>query len=228
MSYHRRFEERLRHDASAPLLTWYDLDTGARVELSATTFGNWVDKTGHLLAEEADIEDGDLVAIPLAAERPGHWMTLVLVAACWHLGAAVSHRDDDRARLVIGGPAVEADPAGRPAWAVSLHPLGVGLGNTGPGVLDWADEVRGYPDLHVPPVDDETGEAWVDPPVTFAELTSESDEAARRLIRAGEPWPTVRAGLVTPILTGGSAVMVEGTAADERLSAIAADEHARL
>lgn len=226
MTYHRSFENRLRDDPGAPLLTWYDLDSGARVELSATTFGNWVDKTGHLLVEEVDLEAGDLVALPLLTERPGHWMTLVLVAACWHLGATVTHHHDDRARLLIGGPGVEADPSGTPTWAVSLHPLGLGLPDPAPGVLDWADEARAQPDLHIPADVPADAEAWADPPVGFAELSADPAASGRRLVVAGEPWPTVRAGLVTPVLTGGSVVLVEGAAGAGDLAGIAAEEHA--
>lgn len=227
MNYHQAFEKRLRGDAAAePLVTWYEVTSGARVELSARTFGNWVDKTSHLLADEVDLQPGDCVAMPLLADRPEHWMTLALVAACWHVGAGVCLEPDSATtELVIGGPGIEADPDGLPTWAVSLHPLGVGLSDVAPGVLDWAGEVRGYPDLHQPPATVATELAWCDhPTVAFDELTADHEAARRVLVRASDPWTTVRAGLVTPILTGGSVVLVEGPASDEDLQAIATAE----
>lgn len=228
MTYHEWFEHRLRSDPGAPLITWYDLDAGARVELSATTFGNWVDKTVLMLVEEVDLEEGELVALPLLTGRPGHWMTLVLVAACWHLGAGVALAPEADVRLVIGGPEIAADPSGRPTWAVSLHPLGVGLPTTAPGVLDWADEVRAYADLHVSGRGEPADLAWTDPPVNFADLAPDTPAAERRLIVAGDPWDTVRAGLITPIMTGGSVVLIEGTADPDRLRSIGRDEQARV
>ena len=40
---------RVRRDGSRPLLTYYRPDRGERVEFSATSFANWVDKTANLL-----------------------------------------------------------------------------------------------------------------------------------------------------------------------------------
>lgn len=225
MNYQQAFEKRLRDAAAEPLLTWYDVSSGARVELSARTFGNWIDKTVYLLADEVDLQPGDTVAIPLLEDRPQHWMTLVLVATCWHLGATVTIEPDAATTaLVIGGPTIEADPDQIPTWAVSLHPLGMGLSDVAPGVLDWAGEVRGYPDAHQPPVPVTDELAWSDPPVRFDQLHADHAESRRVLVRATDPWTTVRAALVTPVLTGGSAVLVEGPASAEELQLIAAEE----
>jgi uncharacterized protein (TIGR03089 family) len=41
----------LRADAGRPLVTFYDDATGERVELSVTTYANWVAKVASLLVE---------------------------------------------------------------------------------------------------------------------------------------------------------------------------------
>ena len=53
----------LRHNPGRPFITFYDDATGERVELSVTTYANWVAKTASLLADEHDLElDGTVVA----------------------------------------------------------------------------------------------------------------------------------------------------------------------
>ena len=59
--------------------------------------------------------------------------------------------------------------------------------------------------------------AWVDAEhsLTQADLVKVDGPPARRLVRAGEPWATCRDGVVTALVTGGSAVVVVGTDADQ-------------
>jgi hypothetical protein len=47
-------------------MTYYDLDSGERTELSAISFGNWVSKTSNLLIEDVAAEPGDVIGMPLA------------------------------------------------------------------------------------------------------------------------------------------------------------------
>ena len=61
-----RLRQRVRIDGSAPLLTYYDVSSGERVELSAISFGNWVDKTSNLLVDELAVIEGDAISMPLA------------------------------------------------------------------------------------------------------------------------------------------------------------------
>jgi uncharacterized protein (TIGR03089 family) len=75
-----RLRQRVRIDGSAPLLTYYDVSSGERVELSAISFGNWVDKTSNLLVDELAVAEGDAISMPLAIEAPGHWLTAGLAA----------------------------------------------------------------------------------------------------------------------------------------------------
>jgi uncharacterized protein (TIGR03089 family) len=223
---------RVLHDGSAPLVTCYDLRDGSRVELSATTTANWVAKTANLLTDELLLEPGAGVELDVAREHPGHWMTLVWVLACWQTGLTVTVGAADRAALVVTGPDPSAvDAGGAEVVACSLHPLGLGLGSVPDGVVDFATEVRGQPDvwsgLPVPP----TAPAWVDGTrrLTQADLVGGEPGTPRRaLVRAGapwaDPWSTVRDALVVPLRDGGSAVVVTGEAEPGRLAAIAAAE----
>jgi hypothetical protein len=101
---------RVRSGGGAPLVTYYDLDSGERTELSATSFANWVDKTCNLLTDELWVAPGDLVALPLAHAAPGHWVTAVWEIACWQVGAVVDVTGPEvlgtspKAALRVGGP----------------------------------------------------------------------------------------------------------------------------
>jgi uncharacterized protein (TIGR03089 family) len=86
----------LDRSPAAPLITWYDDDTGERVELSATTLDNWVAKTANLLQDEFDVGPGSTVAVVL----PVHWQTAVVLLAAWSCGAAVADTAaEDEGRL---------------------------------------------------------------------------------------------------------------------------------
>src|SRR4029453_14508663 len=84
-----RLRQRVSLAGSAPLLTCYDVESGARTELSATTFSNWVDKTSNLLHDEVVVTGGDVISMPLAVEAPGHWLTAAWQLACWQVGLVV-------------------------------------------------------------------------------------------------------------------------------------------
>ena len=57
--------DQLRRDPGRPLVTFYDHATGERTELSVATYANWVAKTASLLAEEHDLERGQLLRADL-------------------------------------------------------------------------------------------------------------------------------------------------------------------
>lgn len=212
---------RVRALPSAPLLTWFEEPAGLRTELSARTFANWVDKTANLILGELDLTEGDRIRLEVLAERPGHWMSLVWVHAAWRTGL----------EIVLAGPAEAAvtgptPGAAReiPTLACSLHPLGMGLRDLPEGVLDYATEVRLHPDAFLGTEPAPDAPAWPDPAYTRSELTTLEPEARRVLIVPGEPWATVRAAVVEPLLGGGSAVLVEGTPSPDRLAAIRSAE----
>jgi len=74
-------------DPSRPLVTFYDDATGERVELSATSFDNWVAKTANLLQDELGAEPGEQIALLL----PTHWQSAVWVWAAAACGLVITH-----------------------------------------------------------------------------------------------------------------------------------------
>jgi len=209
-----RLRRRVRTQGPEPLVTYYDLSSGERTELSATTFANWVDKTSNLLVDELMLEPDDRVELALAGPHPGHWVTLVWAAACWQVGLAVSHGRAG-ARLIVCGPdwTPYADAA-PDVVACSLHPLGLGFGVPPPApILDYTLEVRGQPDQYAATPRSGLALAWDDPihRLTQADLLAGLEgPALRRLVSGTDPWTTLREALLRPLVTGGSAVVVAG------------------
>ncbi len=139
----------LRTDAARPAVTFYDDDTGERVELSVTTYANWVAKTASLLQDELDVERGATVLVSL----PTHWLGAVWLGAAWSVGACVTDELDRAgdADVLVCGPddvASFAVHAGRvPVLALSLRPLGGRFAEPlPPGVTDYGAVVLGQPD----------------------------------------------------------------------------------
>ncbi|MFC6345537.1 TIGR03089 family protein, partial [Nocardioides hankookensis] len=91
----------LRTDPGSPLVTFYDEATGERVELSTTTYANWVAKTASLLVEEHDLERGQRLVVDL----PTHWLGTVFLGAAWSVGLVVVGPDDGDPDAVVCGPA---------------------------------------------------------------------------------------------------------------------------
>jgi uncharacterized protein (TIGR03089 family) len=228
----------LRRDAGRPLLTWYDEGTGERVELSVTTFANWVAKTASLLVDEHDLGRGDVLLVDL----PAHWLGPVFLGAAWTAGLGVAFPSSATPPdAVVCGPAGLAGWAARadelPVLGCSLLPMGVRFAEPlPPGVHDVGVEVWGQPDAFAP-YDPPTGDdvALTDGPVTQAELfaglgssgAAGSTGAATggdRLLSAANPAsPPGVAALTRPLVSGGSLVLVSGAGA-ERLDAIAEAE----
>jgi uncharacterized protein (TIGR03089 family) len=83
----------VRARPEAPLMTYYDGRTGERVELSGTTFMNWVAKSANLLRDSIGLPPEPAVALAL----PAHWQTVALVHAVWALGGSVITQQHDPA-----------------------------------------------------------------------------------------------------------------------------------
>ena len=156
----------VRGNPAAPLITSYDDATDERIELSATTFANWVAKTANLLQEEFDVGPGSRVAVAL----PVHWQTAAVLLAVWSCGAAVvdtAAEDDGRLAdcdVVLAGQdriapledsGLVGGDDGVPLLGLSLHPLGLGLRDYVGSARDFAAEVRTAGDVFTPwqPVD---------------------------------------------------------------------------
>jgi uncharacterized protein (TIGR03089 family) len=225
----------LRRAPAAPLITAYDDARDERVELSATTFGNWVAKSANLLRDEFDVAAGSTVAVAL----PVHWQTAAVLLAVWSCGATVldtAVEDDGRlagADVVLASadrlPALEEalGDDGPPLLGLSLHPLGLGLRDHVGEARDFAVEVRGAADVFVPwepPDPDAPGLLVGALELTLGGLVATADELAARLgiterdrVLVDEP-AAVEAGpvawLLAPLVAGASVVLCRGTRPD--------------
>ncbi|MFT4299152.1 MAG: TIGR03089 family protein [Aeromicrobium sp.] len=203
---------------SAPLVTYYDLGTGERVELSGTTCANWVAKTANFLLDDLDAENGTRLRIGL----PSHWLRIIWLLSAWQIGAVVTDRDAD---IAVTGPDLDADEPRRVASA--LLPFGVRFPEPPEGFVDLGAAVPGQPDIFL-------GLETPDPSDTAVDLAgwtaSHRDLLAvpgddRRLVLAGGDLARDARLLVAACLGGGSLVLTRnGTDAD--LDKIAAQEHA--
>ena len=214
----------------APLVTFYDEATGERVELSATTYANWVAKTASLLAEEHDLERGQRLAVDL----PAHWLGPVFLGAAWTVGLAVVGPDDEADAVVCGPESLDrwAERAGDlPVLACSLRPLGVRFADpVPPGVHDVGIEIWGQPDAFTP-WDPPTPEDAAYPGVTQEELWRSAaagsllTDGGRLLSEANPASPPGLASLTEPLARGGSLVLVVHSG-PERLAATYVAERA--
>jgi uncharacterized protein (TIGR03089 family) len=221
--------ELLRTDPGRPLVTYYDHATGERVELSVTTYANWVAKTASLLVEEYDLERGQGLHVDL----PTHWLGPVFLGAAWTVGLVVT--TPEAADAIVCGPdglATWAERAGElPVLACSLLPMGVRFADPLPaGVHDVGVEVWSQPDAFVawdPPGDDDLafpgisqGELW-----KAAAAGSLLTDGGRLFTEANPASPPGIATLVEPLARGGSLVLVSH-ADPARLDATYAAERA--
>ena len=214
----------LRHDPGRPLLTFYDHASDERVELSVTTYANWVAKAAGLLTEVADLERG----MSLRIDLPPHWLSPVLLGAAWSVGLRVT-TDDDPDAVVCGPETLDAWAvrAGRlPVLACSLRPLGVRFAEAlPPGVLDVGVEIWSQPDGWTawdPPHDDDLATDTL----TQREVSDLTAAAGRsltdggRLLSVADPAsPPGMATFTEPLGRGGSLVLVRNPDPD-RLDAV--------
>lgn len=225
----------LRADSSRPLITFYDDATGERVELSVTTYANWVAKAASLLAEEHELERGQSLCVDL----PAHWLGPVFLGAAWTVGLVVTGPGDGVPDAVVCGPQTLeswADRAGElPVLACSLLPLGVRFADPPPaGVHDVGVEIWSQPDAFTPwdpPVAGDVatgasyGAATQEQLWTAAAAGSLLTDGGRLLSEANPASPPGVAAFTEPLVAGGSLVLVTH-AGPERLEAIYAAERA--
>jgi uncharacterized protein (TIGR03089 family) len=230
-----------RRDPGRPLVTFYDLASGERVELSVATYANWVAKTASLLAEEADLARGDRLLVDL----PAHWLTPVFLGAAWTVGLTVVWDEEDGpADGVVCGPGSvdqwAAEAEGRPVVATALLPLGARFVEPLPdGVLDFGAEVWSQPDAFVavdPPGDQDLAlpgtwqeELWSAAAAGMLLPGVGFTDGGRLLTEASPASPSGLASFVEPLARGGSTVLVvhaDGPAGTARLEATYAAERA--
>lgn len=219
---------RLRADPGQPLVTFYDDLTGERVELSVTTWANWVAKASSLLTDELGLERGQRLRLDL----PTHWLGTVFLGAAWNVGLVVS--DSERPDVVVTGPDGVERWAGMaasiPVLACSLRPLGVRFAKPLPaGVLDVGVEIWGQPDaFHAldPAEPSDLAVEFGTAGTTQAELweAAVASPAHGRLLSVTNPAsPPGIVSVTGPLATSGSVVLVT-QAGPDRLNAIADSE----
>ena len=238
------YEELLRSDGARPLLTWYELATGERVELSVATTDNWVAKTANMLQDSLAVAPGARIAVHL----PLHWQAVVWALACWRAGCVlVIGADPDSTPLdvaVVQHPATASDDAERSASAgdattsldadevVALALLPMGRPSPEPlpaGLLDYDAEILGHGDRFLPasPVSQST--VAVEAPgavITHAELLSAvggTTEPREPRLLLTQPPTAVDAlpAWLAAVAAGGSVVLVAGADAPEHSDALA-------
>ncbi|AWB93028.1 TIGR03089 family protein [Aeromicrobium chenweiae] len=207
-------------DPSQPLLTYYDMSTGERVELSTITTANWVAKTSNFLVDELEVEPGARIRIGL----PSHWLTAVWILSAWNVGAAVV---DSGADIGLSGPELLADEPVR--VAASLRPLGGRFASPPEGFLDLGAEVPGHGDRFValdPPQPSTLALDLDGVERTHADLlTQVSPDDTRRVVAPGS---LVRdAELLVAACLGGGSLVVVASATPEQISRVAAQEGGR-
>lgn len=223
----------LRSDPGRPLVTFYDHASGERVELSVTTYANWVAKTASLLVEEHDLERGRRLHVDL----PAHWLGPVFLGAAWTVGLEVSLAGEEAGEpdAVVCGPEALATWAPRasqvPVLACSLRPMGVRFADPLPaGVHDVGIDVWSQPDAFAaydPPGDDDLARPGTTQGRMWEAATAGSllTDGGRLLTEANPASPPGIASFVEPLARGGSLVLV-AHADPGRLDATYADERA--
>lgn len=208
--------QQLRTDPGRPLVTFYDDETGERVELSVTTYANWVAKAASLLVDELDLERGDRMRIDL----PTHWLVPVFLGAAWTAGLVVSEAEDPD--VVVCGSATLDHWAERTdattVLACALLPLGVRFaGPVPPGVHDVGAEIWGQPDAFIPwdpPTGDDAAHDLGGTVTTQADLWDAAADGTlvtvggRLLSEANPASPPGIATFCEPLVSGGSLILV--------------------
>lgn len=227
--------------AAQPFLTYHDDTTGERVELSYTTFGNWLSKTANLVQDDLLAGPGDRIAV---CARP-HWLTAVWLVAPLLAGAVVDPWGEARsAHTAVAGPdersLAVARECGGERLALSLLPLGRPFDTVPDGFRDYSAEVRGFADRFSsfnPPSPEMDALVLDGRTVTHGELVeraalpnaSPANGGTDRLlvdVREDEfTGEELLDWLFGPLLAGASIVLVRG-AGPERLDRIAQMERA--
>ena len=204
-------------DPSQPLVTYYDMATGERVELSTTTTANWVAKTSNFLVDELDVEPGTRIRIGL----PSHWLTMVWILSAWNVGAAVVDHD---ATVGVSGPELVADEEHR--LAASLRPLGGRFAQPPVGFVDLGAEVPGHGDHFValdPPTPDTLALDLGGDRRTHAEALSWVEPVPYRLVVS--PGALARdVDLIAGACLGVGSLVVVASATSEQIARVAQQE----
>lgn len=145
--------ERARVDGAAPMVTYYDLSSGERMELSAASLLNAAAKAAGVLRDDLDVQPGDHVGMYLEL----HWQVPVWFAAIAAVGAVVVTDPADPAAATCVVDIVDpTEPSGAAPEAIAgaLAPFGLPsrepLPDIGRPLTEQATAARLQPDVFTP------------------------------------------------------------------------------
>lgn len=190
-----------------PFVTYYDLATGERTELSGTTTANWVAKTANLLVDELDAGPATRVEVAL----PTHWLRIVWILATWAVGGTLTDTNGDI--LVTGPDTVEQPSPARHRVASALLPFATPFPTPPVGVIDLGLVLPGQPDAFVPfeaPTDDVLAVDVVDLALTYGELQAAAPPSSGRLLLTPGTLERDVTTTLAAAVGGGSIVLVRG------------------
>ncbi|MEI6364155.1 MAG: TIGR03089 family protein [Actinomycetes bacterium] len=227
------FAQRLKMDPAGPLITYYDTDTGERIELSATSLANWINKTANFLTDELMVDEGDTIDLNL----PLHWQSIVWLQAAWACGVSVDVETLSPRSVVVTSQAhLPSSPADE-FVVLSLRPLGLPCDvELPPGALDFATSVRTHGDYFAGPslgtdrlaLVDGQGEFTDSDLVTAWTDTTRGDH--ERVLFCGTDFTATSIGQawVATLINQGSLVLVSPSdQSQERLTDLARQEGTR-
>ena len=218
MTPYAALTERMRRDPASPLLTYRDLATGERMELSAASLGNAIAKTAGMIRDELDAEPGAIIGVHL----PLHWQRVVWLGACAATSTVFAPEADPEESdvLVIDRPRLGLAGSAREDVLVSLAPFGLPDGAVVPaGVIDAAVAMRGHPDSFAPWTPATESSPLLRTPAGILSqgdlMARAAEELTRRGLGAGarlaiiDPEPAADLlALAGPLASGGSVVLI--------------------
>ena len=147
-------QKRKRASGGTPVVTFVDLASKERTELSAVSLENAAAKIANALRDEFGLEPGASIGVHL----PTHWQRAAWCAGAWVAGCNVVPGSPD-ADLIVANAALAPGlvSAGREVAVVSMHPFGLPLTEPLPGgAVDVTIAVRQQPDAYLfdPPRED--------------------------------------------------------------------------
>ncbi len=133
----------VRGRGPSPLVTWVS-DVG-RIELSATTFANAVNKASNFLVDGLELEDDAMVNVTLG----NHWQSPVWLGTALTTGLTIVESDP---AITFGTNAAAQTWQGSPDEfvVISRDPFGMPEKDVPPGFINGSAEVRNFGDFFSP------------------------------------------------------------------------------
>lgn len=219
-----RWSDRQPGGPGRPFVTYYDVATGERTELSGTTTANWVAKTSNLLVDELDAEPATRIEVAL----PTHWLRTVWILATWAVGGTIVDAAGD---VFVAGPdTVDSSSPARHRVASALLPFAAPFPAPPAGAVDLGVVLPAQPDAFFPmdePSDEMRAVDVNGLRLTYGELDAATPPSSSRALLTPGTLARDAAATLAAVHGGGSIVLVRGgTPAD--LERLAGQEQALL